>query len=362
MITSNENHLKQFIFAGITLGVIGTILYLAFQVIKPFLGILVTAGIFTIFMNPLFGKFKSQTKKLRVSALLTVFSLLLFIVIPLGLLISSLFAEVGSVSRSLQANPERINSFQGVIDNQIRLWQIPVSLNEFNVNEQVYQSLSFLARNLGVVALQSGGLILNLFFALITVYFLLINQKQIFAYITHLNLFPKQYLKRIKSRIIEIVNGTVRGYLLVVALQLVVGIIGFVLFQVPAAILLGSLYGISSLLPVIGGFLLWVPVVVWQVAVGNTASAIILSIWFLLLSFIVENIVAPKIIGESTKLHQLFVMFSVFGGIQYFGLLGMVLGPVVIALTFVALTILKEAVTTDSIKLMKAANPDPKAH
>ena len=350
MNKGNKIHIKQFIFAGITLGVIGTILYLTFQVFKPFFGIIVTAGIFTIFLNPLFSVLESLTKKRRLSALLTIFSLLLFIVIPLGFLVGSLFAEVGSVSRSLQANPEWINSIQSTIDYQIKSLQIPISLSDFNLNEQVYQLLSFLARNLGTVALQSGGVILNLFLALITVYFLLINQKQIFVYISHLDLFPRQYVKLIKSRIIEIVNGTVRGYLLVVTLQLIVGVSGFLLFQISAAVLLGSLYGLSSLLPVVGGFLLWVPVVIWQLAMGNITAAILLAIWFLSLSFLVENIIAPKIIGQSTKLHQLFVMFSVFGGIQYFGLLGMVLGPIVIALAFVALTILKEIVTTDGMQ------------
>jgi predicted PurR-regulated permease PerM len=348
MNKNNQNTIKQLVLAGITLGVIGTILYLTYQVVKPFLGIIVTAGIFTIFLNPLFNKFESVTKKHRLSALLTILSLLLFIVIPLGFLVSSLFAEVGSVSRSLQANPEWINSLQATIDNQIKSLPIPVALSEFNVSDQAYQLLSYLARNLGTVALQSGGIVLSVFFALITVFFLLTNQKQIFNYISHLNLFPRPYLKLITSRIIEIVNGTVRGYLLVIALQLMVGVSGFWLFQIPAAILLGSLYGVSSLLPVVGGFLLWVPVVIWQVAIGNIATAVLLVIWFLSLSFMVENIIAPKIIGESTKLHQLLVMFSVFGGIQYFGLLGMVLGPVVIALAFVALTILKEVVAASN--------------
>ena len=129
MNKGNQNYIKQLVLAGITLGVIGTILYLNYQVVKPFLGIIVTAGIFTIFLNPLFCKLESLTKKHRVSALLTILSLLLFIVIPLGFLLSSLFAEVGSVSRSLQANPEWINTFQAKIGNQIKFWQIQVSLS-----------------------------------------------------------------------------------------------------------------------------------------------------------------------------------------------------------------------------------------
>lgn len=347
MITNSQFQLKQSIFVGLTLIVVGTILYLTFQTIKPFLGILITSAILTIFINPIFNKLNTYTKKTRLSAFITTFAVLLFIVIPVGLLGSNLIAETGSALKSIQSNPELITSLQSTIDNQIKTWQLQISVKDFDIKEQIYQILSFLARNLGTFALQSGAFLLNLFFVLMTVFYLLINQKQLLKYLTTLDLFPKHHLTLIKSRAIEIVNGTLRGYLLVVMFQLVAGISGFLIFQIPSALLLGAIYGISSLFPIVGGFLIWIPVAIWQVAVGDTVSAIMLSTWFLSLSFLVENIIAPKIIGDSTKLHQLVVMFSVFGGIQYFGLLGMVLGPVVVALAFVSLSILKEIVSTN---------------
>lgn len=343
------NH-NRIILVVIVLGVVGVIFYLTFQVIKPFIGIISTAGIFAIFLNPVYNRLKSLTAKSRLSAFLSVISLLSFIIIPLGLLISSLFNEAVDATKFISTNPEWINSSQSAIEDRLSSLPAPFQLEDFNLEEQIYQLLSFLASNLGTVAAWSFGIILNLFFALLTIYFLLINQNKIATYVQELNLFPKRYYKLITSRIVEIVNGTVRGYLLVIALQFVVGFAGFTLFQIPTALLLGSLYGLSSMLPVVGGFLLWVPVVIWQMVSGNISAAIMLTLWFLLLSFLIENIIAPKIIGQHTKLHQLFIMFSVFGGIQYFGLLGMILGPVVIALAFVALTILKEFATDKQFK------------
>jgi predicted PurR-regulated permease PerM len=158
-----------------------------------------------------------------------------------------------------------------------------------------------------------------------------------------LNIFPRRYLELVdRLRATEIINGTVRGYLIVIILQLIVGIGGFLLFNIPAAFLLGSFYGFSSLLTRcrrfsgLGACCL--------VAIGARQHFIgsFLASWFIGLSFLIENVLAPKIIGQSTKLHQLIVMFSVFGGIQYFGLIGMVLGPVVIALAFIAFEIIKE--------------------
>jgi len=118
-------------------------------------------------------------------------------IIPLGLLISSLLAEVMVVTRSIRTNPEWINSFQSVIEGQLRSLQAPVQLDDLNLDEQIYQLLSFLAGNLGTVAVRSFEMILNLFFALLTIYFLLINQNKITTYIQDLNLFPKRYFQLI---------------------------------------------------------------------------------------------------------------------------------------------------------------------
>lgn len=71
MHSGNQNHIKTLTFTAITIGFVGIILYLAFHVVRPFFGIIATAGIFTIFLNPLFNKFELLTKKRRVAALLT---------------------------------------------------------------------------------------------------------------------------------------------------------------------------------------------------------------------------------------------------------------------------------------------------
>lgn len=345
MSNNSPTLIKQLILVGITLLVVTTIFSLTYQIIKPFLGMLITSIILTIFVNPIFRQVNTMTKAPSLSAFFTVSAVLLFIVIPSAFLGSSLIHETASVLKSVQSNPQAITSLQATIDTQMRSWDIPFALTDFDIKEQVYQVLTLLALNLGNFALQSGAFLLNLFLVLMTVYYLLINQSKILSYFNSLDLFPKRHLALIKSRAIEIVNGTLRGYFLVVLLQLLGGLAGFHLFQIPSAFLLGSLYALSSLFPVVGGFLLWVPVAIWQVATGNLPSAILLSLWFLLLTLVVENILAPKIIGNSTKLHQLIVMFAVFGGIAYFGLLGMVLGPVVVALAFVSLAILKEVVS-----------------
>ena len=330
------------VIKSFTLLLAGVILYLAFHIMKPFIGILASAAVFAVFLNPLFLWFARKTGKDTLSGLLTLLFFILFIAVPIIVLMTNLIGETVSVTRQIQGDPEWLNALQTTLRYHLDNLRIPIELSSLNINSEISQFLSFLALRLGNFALGSVNIIFDLFFTLLTLYFLLVNQSKIRTYIYGLNIFPRRYVELLTSRAAEIINGTVRGYLIVIILQLIVGTGGFLLLNIPAAFLLGSFYGLSSLLPVLGGFLVWVPVALWQLTQGNISAAILLAIWFIGLSFLIENILAPKIIGQSTKLHQLIVVFSVFGGIQYFGLIGMVLGPVVIALAFIAFEIIKE--------------------
>ncbi|QQS38547.1 AI-2E family transporter [Candidatus Woesebacteria bacterium] len=337
-----KNKQEMYISKGVTYIVIIGILWLAYLVLQPFLGILSSGMIFAIFLRPFFKKLLTITRNNSLAGLLTVLAALLFVVVPLGFLIGNLVSELVTVATDIQKNPGRVVNFHADLNRLLTQLQIPFDVSLSNFNNYISQVLSFMVRNVGGLALQSGSMVLSLFFTLLTVYFLLVNWQGINKYIEGLSIFPQKYYVLLTKRTIEIVNGTVRGNLLIILLQSLVGIIGFLVFGIPSAFLLGVIYGLSSLLPLVGGFLLWIPLVLWQVIGGNTLSAILLAIWFLGLGFVVENLIAPKIIGKSTNLHQLIVMFSVFGGIQQFGLSGMILGPVVIALTFIALEIVKQ--------------------
>ena len=331
------------IIKSFTFLLFGVILYLAFQIVKPFIGILTSAAVFAVFLNPLYQWLAGKTGKNTLSGLLTLLFFILFIAVPLIVLMTNLIGEIVSVTRQVQSDPEWLNTFQADLKYYLNNLRIPFEQSSLNLNSQISQFLSFLASRLGNFALGSLNILLDLFLILLTLYFLLVNRSKIKAYIYGLNIFPRRYLDLLTGRATEIINGTVRGYLIVIILQLIVGVGGFLLFNVPAAFLLGWLYGLSSILPVVGGFLVWIPVSLWQLTQGNITSAVLIASWFVGLSFLIENILAPKIIGQSTKLHQLIVMFSVFGGIQYFGLMGLVLGPVVIALAFIAFEIIKES-------------------
>jgi predicted PurR-regulated permease PerM len=91
--------------------------------------------------------------------------------------------------------------------------------------------------------------------------------------------------------------------------------------------------GFICMIPVLGSFLVWVPLSIYLMVTGHWTKALLLLVWGGLVISTVDNFLRPRLIRNHTRLHELFVFFSVLGGISVFGLLGIVLGPVVLAIT-----------------------------
>lgn len=98
-----------------------------------------------------------------------------------------------------------------------------------------------------------------------------------------------------------------------------------------------------SMIPMAGSFIVWGPAVVYLALTGHIGKAVVLTMVGTLVIGTVDNLLRPKLVGEKTRLHELLIFFSVLGGLQVFGVLGLVLGPVIVAITMALLDILRQA-------------------
>jgi len=119
----------------------------------------------------------------------------------------------------------------------------------------------------------------------------------------------------------------------IAALQGLLGGIAFWVLGIPSPVLWAVLMAFVCMIPVAGSFLVWLPLSIYLMANGYWAKGVVLIVWGALVVSTIDNFLRPKLIRNQTKLHELFVFFSVLGGIIVFGLLGIVLGPVVVAIT-----------------------------
>ena len=112
--------------------------------------------------------------------------------------------------------------------------------------------------------------------------------------------------------------------------------IGFYIFGVPEPLLWGAFTVVAALVPTVGTSISLIPAVVYLAVTGNSGAAIGLTIWGVVAVGLIDNFLGPKLIGGSTKLHPVLVLIAIIGGIQLFGILGFLIGPIIMAI-FIAM-------------------------
>lgn len=140
------------------------------------------------------------------------------------------------------------------------------------------------------------------------------------------------------TRFDEVVKGAVYGNTIVALLEGFIGWLAFWSVGLPSPILWGAVMAITAYIPFVGAAMVWVPAAIYLAIQGAYTQAGVLVVVGIVLSVVVDELVRNMIVGKASKVHSLIMFFSVIGGIQFFGLVGIVAGPLVVA---VALTLLE---------------------
>lgn len=203
----------------------------------------------------------------------------------------------------------------------------------------------------GLLARVSGGIVVGVFDAVLSflmtlfvLFFLFRDGTEIVR--ASLDLVPLDEANRVAvlGSLRGMLQSIFRGSLLCALIQGATGGIGWAISGLPSPVLAGAAMAVLSLLPVGGTALVWGPGAVACWLQGRPGMAVFLAIWGLVVvSTLADNVLKPILIGGSTQLSTLVVFLGVFGGIGAFGLLGLFIGPMVLAFALTLLSILREA-------------------
>ena len=129
-----------------------------------------------------------------------------------------------------------------------------------------------------------------------------------------------------------VIRATVKGNLLVAALQGLLGGLAFWFLGVKGALLWGVVMAFLSLLPAVGAALVWVPVALYFLLTGALWQGAALVAWGVLVIGLVDNVLRPILVGKDTRLPDYVVLMTTLGGMVVFGINGFVLGPAIAAM------------------------------
>lgn len=313
-------------------------LYLCWLMLRPFIGVLAWAVVLVIVFYPIHQRLKTRLKRPGLSAVLSCLLVVLVVVLPLTVLTFAVAEELAKVIPNLPAyigqvmNPE--TSGIGRVSDWIqrRFGVDTLRSQEFMV-DQLRRSGEFM---LGFSVSLAGNIISGIvkaFFVVFTMYYLFRDGEKIVRKLPAALPLRREQSEAIIERTQEVVSASVYGVVTIAALQGMLGGIAFWILGIPSPLLWAVLMMFICMIPILGSFLVWVPLSLYLIANGNWTKAVLLLIWGGLVISTIDNFLRPKWIKNQTRLHELFVFFSVLGGISVFGLLGIVLGPVVLAIT-----------------------------
>ena len=184
-------------------------------------------------------------------------------------------------------------------------------------------------------------LVLQLLVVSFTFFFTLRDKESIIKYIQSLMPFSKEVEKKLFEQSRMITSSVIYGQIFVGVIQGILTGTGFFIAQVPNAMFLTLIAMLASIMPMIGPVFVWVPVFVYLLVAGNVFAALIVVIFGLIASTI-DNLLKPIIVSRTTRMHSAIVLIGMIGGLFMFGVLGLIIGPLILAYLLIILEIYRK--------------------
>src|SRR5262245_11359841 len=144
------------------------------------------------------------------------------------------------------------------------------------------------------------------------------------------------------ARIRDVIYASVYGVLVIAVIQGALCALMFWILSIPSAALWGVVTVITSVLPLVGSAAGWVPGTVYLLVIGRWPGAIVLGVWGGVVISSVDNFIRPRLVGERVGLSELVTFFALLGGLRVFGLVGIVMGPLLFAVAASILDVLSD--------------------
>jgi predicted PurR-regulated permease PerM len=330
--------------------VTGLALYLCWLMLLPFIKVLLWAIVLVIVFYPIHKRIERRLGSPSWAAVLSTLLVIVTILVPLTLITLAVVRELSGFAQSLQANVQSLLDPNSPTTGRLLQWAGQyVDVEQFRAQNQDFFAERLRAVGQTVASHTLGfvggalGLVVEVFFVIFTMYYLFRDGERLRGAFRGAMPLNRTRAHEIFVRTNEVISASVYGVLVIAAVQGMLGGIAFWALGMPSPLLWGVVMTFLSMIPMAGAFIVWVPAALYLGVTGHVGKAIALTVWGALVIGSVDNFLRPKLVGERTRLHELIIFFSVLGGLQVFGVIGLVLGPVIVAVTIALLEILRHA-------------------
>jgi predicted PurR-regulated permease PerM len=332
------------------------VLYAAYVILEPFLAPIMLGAILATVTFPIFRRIRARMHDgANKAAAVMLFLITFTILLPAFLIIVLLVQEANVVVKHLQSGDmERALQRLDISNRMPWLKRVapnfdPAAISPSRVIIPVVQKApAWIAAHGAAVIGGIAGMVIGLFLVLLSAYFFYVEGETIVAEAETLSPLPARYTRQFAENFKGVIDATFRGQVITSLTQGIFIGVGLAIAGIPGAILWGAVATVFSLLPVVGSAAVWVPAALYLYILASIGErsyfgAIFLTIWGVIVVPIIEHVVRPWAMKGKMHLPAIPLLVSVLGGMEAFGFVGLVVGPLVFSLLMSIIDIYKRS-------------------
>lgn len=317
----------------------------------PFISVIVLAIVITGVFNPVYRVLHRKFNA-TLSSLITCVIIFFVLFVPVsafvGILANEAYDLYLTARDAVVSNP--INE---LLENSKIVDKINSILTNFGVKitgDELNRGIAELGRTVGLFLYGQArsmtanivNFVVNFFFMLLIVFYLLIDSGRLVSFIIGLSPLPNDQDEKLIQKFKDMAGAILLGNGLGGLIQGTLGGIVFSIFGFNSPFLWGVIMALLAFLPIVGVGAVFLPAALYLILQGRLAAGIFFIIFYIVLSGGIEYLFKPKLVGKRVQMHTLLVFLSIIGGLKLFGILGIIYGPLVVT-AFLTLTDIYES-------------------
>lgn len=325
------------------------------QIVWPFFTSFILAAILAIVVHPVNMWLRRRVRPFGLATFITTFTAVLLLGIIIGF---AGFAFTRELSTTYSALTQRSMEEGGwpalvthTVDRVVDALVVRLPLDKDAIRTELLDGMKtvtgYLLNNAGAAVGGLVSVVVTGLFVTVFLYFLLRYGQEWTVRLAALIPLDQRVTASLFQTIHQSVVANVNGMLAVVLVQGLLLCLGFWFVGVRSPVLWGVLGGLASIIPVVGSPLVWLPVVIAFVLMGAYWKALLLTLWGALIVGSVDNVLRPFVVTAGDKQHPMVIAMAAIGGTYAFGVLGILLGPLVVSLVAALLTEIQEFVSAN---------------
>lgn len=331
---------KQQIGLAIFVACVVIIFYLFFLMLRPYLSYIVWGALLAMIASPLNRRLRGKVPNNNLRAVIMSVIVVALIIVPAVLLTLGLVSEVADMYTSFR-EASAAGEYDFILRPDAYHWNEKITeylkpyvdISKIDVegwiSSNLQQLTTYLAGKVSSVVGNVSMAIVSFVFIIFSMFFFIRDGDKIADYIWNLLPMSDDLKQKLATQQREVVEASIYGGLIIAGVQGGLGALIFWILGLPSPLFWGVVMAFLSVIPLVGPWLIYLPAAGILALSGSWVQGIILIVFGSVVVSQADNLLRPVIIGKRAKIPTLILLFSMLGGLKLFGLVGLLLGPII---------------------------------